>query len=144
MNKIDEFLKYKAKNTQQNYTWILKEYFREIKQKPDTYYYKDTDKVKEDILNWWPNHLNEVPTTRNTKLNILKSYLEEYEVLFPKKYWIKLRRMRKGTRPATMDRVPSPAEFKKILQHGTIKDKALFLFTASSGMRIDEVIKIKP
>lgn len=143
MNVIDDFLQYKAKNTQRNYTWILKEYFKEIKQEPDTYFKTERD-YKKDINQWWTNHLDEVPTTRNTKLNILKSFFDEYEILFPKKFWVKLRRMRKGNRPATMDRVPSPTEFKKILQHGTIKDKSVFLFTASSGMRINEVLQIKP
>ncbi|GAG67840.1 unnamed protein product [marine sediment metagenome] len=52
--------------------------------------------------------------------------------------------MRKGSRAATLDRVPSKQEFKKILQHGTIKDKALFLFAASSGMRINEILKLTP
>jgi len=144
MTKIDEFLKYKAKNTQKNYRWIIKEYFKEMKQDPDKYYYDKTENIKQDVNNWWLNHLDEVPKTRNTKLNIMKSFLEEYEILFPKKFWIKLRRMGKGSRAATMDRVPTQHEFKKILQHGTIKDKALFLFTATSGMRIDEVLQIKP
>ncbi len=144
MTKIEDFLKYKAKNTQNNYRWIINEYFKEIKQDPDKYYYDKPEKVKQDINDWWVNHLDEVPKTRNTKLNIMKSFLEEYELLYPKKFWIKLRRMRKGTRAATMDRVPTQQEFKRLLQHGTIKDKALFLFTATSGMRIDEVLRIKP
>lgn len=143
MGIIDKFLENKEKNTQKNYRWILNEYFRELKQNPETYFKNNRD-YEEDVKEWWKNHLDEVPLTRNTKLNILKSFLEEYDLTFPKKFWKKQRKMRKGNRAATLDRVPSKQEFKKILQHGTIKDKALFLFAASSGMRINEILKLTP
>lgn len=143
MNPIDEFLKNKAINTQNNQRWILKEYFKEIKSKPETYFNNNRD-YQQDVKNWWLNHINEVPTTRHTKLNAVRGLLEDQEVLFPKKFWRKLRQMKKGTRPATMDRTPSHNEFKKILQYGTVKDKALFLFASSSGMRITEIIQLKP
>ena len=40
MNPIDEFLKDKAERTQKNYRWILNQFFREIKQDPETYFDK--------------------------------------------------------------------------------------------------------
>ena len=143
MNFIDEFLMDKAERTKKNYKWILNQYFTEIKQDSNTYFKKDRD-YQADVINWWHNHLDEVPKTRNTKLAIVKGFLEEYEIIFPKKFWLKLRRKRKGSRASTLDRVPTKSEFKSILIHGDVKDKALFLFTMSSGMRIDEVLKLKP
>lgn len=143
MNPIDKFLKNKELRTQRNYRWILNEYFREIKQDPNTYIQKDKD-YREEIKNWWENHLIEVPKTRNTKLGVVKSFLEYHDIVYPKNFWIERRREKKGRRAATLDRVPTEKEFKTILLHGDVKDKALFLFLSTSGMRIDEVLKIKP
>ncbi len=142
MHVIDEFLKHKAPNTQKNYRCVIRQYFNELKQEPDSYFKKKDHDYKKDIINWWDNHLNEVPLTRNTKLNIIKSLFEDQEIVFPKKFWIKQRRKRKGSRAATLDRVPTIKEFKTMLNHGTIKDKALFLLAASSGMRIDECLQL--
>jgi integrase len=143
MNLIDDFIKDKEYRTQKNYRWILNQFFREIKQKPDTYFKKERD-FQSDIEEWWKQHIDEVPKTRNTKLTIIKGFMEENDIPINTKFWKKLRKQKKGTRAATLDRVPSEAEFKRILRHGDIKDKALFLFTMSSGMRIDEVLKITP
>lgn len=143
MQVIDEFLKNKAPNTQKNYTWILNQFFNELNQKPDNYFKLKDHDYKKDIIKWWEQHLNEVPKTRNTKLNIIKSFFEEQEIVFPKKFWVKQRRKRKGSRAATLDRVPTIKEFKSMLNHGTVKDKALFLLAASSGMRIDECLQLK-
>jgi len=143
MDPIDQFLKNKEYRTQKNYKWILNEYFREIKQDPETYIKKNKD-YREEIKNWWEQHLNEVPKTRHTKLGVIKSFLEFNEIIYPKAFWIERRREKKGRRAATLDRVPSAAEFKIILLHGDVKDKALFLFLSTSGVRIDEALKIKP
>jgi len=145
MNPIDEFLKNKEKRTQKNYRWILNQFFRELKQNPETYFDKKDRNFKTDIEDvWWEQHLNEVPKTRNTKLAIVKGLMEDQEVILPVKFWKDLRHKRKGSRTATLDRVPTEAEFKRMLRHGDVKDRALFLFTMSSGMRIDEVLKITP
>jgi len=144
MNPIDEFLKDKAERTQKNYRWILNQFFREIKQDPETYFDKKDRDYQTDIGKWWEQHLNEVPKTRNTKLAIVKGLMEDQEVVLPIKHWKKLRHIRKGSRTATLDRVPTETEFKRMLRHGDVKDRALFLFTMSSGMRIDEALKITP
>ncbi|UCF13257.1 MAG: site-specific integrase [Thermoplasmatales archaeon] len=135
-------MKDKEKRTRINYGWILRQYFREIKQIPETYFKKKRD-YQSDVDKWWRQHLDEVPKTRNTKLAIVRGLLEDNDVVFGKKYWLKLRKKRKGSRAATLDRVPTQSEFKTMLMHGDVKDKSLFLFTMSSGMRIDEVLKLK-
>jgi len=142
MSVMEDFLKNKEKNTQRNYKWIIKQYFDEIKQDPDKYFTFKKHDYKKDIAEWFDRHLDEVPKTRNTKLNIVKSLFEYQEVMLPKAFWVGQRRKKKGSRAATLDRVPSKEEFKRILNHGTIKDKALFLLLGSSGMRIDEALRL--
>ena len=144
MDTVPEFLKNKAPKTRRNYLWILKEFFKEMDKQPETYLQnKKTYDYRPDIKNWWEKHLDEVPKTRHTKLGVIKSYLEFYEIVYPKSFWIERRREKKGRRAATLDRVPTQHEFKTLLMHGDVKDKALFLFLATSGMRIDEVLHLK-
>ena len=111
-------------------------------QKPETYFKKKRD-YQADVEKWWRQHLDEVPKTRHTKLAIVRGLLEDNDIIFGKKYWMKLRKKRKGSRAATLDRVPTQTEFKTMMMHGDVKERALFLFTMSSGMRIDEVLKLK-
>ena len=126
MNPIHRFLEDKADRTKTNYRWILNQYFHEIQQQPVTYFKTDRN-YQEDVEKWWRQHLDEVPKTRNTKLAIVKGFLEDCEIVFPKKFWLKLRRKRKGSRASTLDRVPSQAEFKSLLMHGDIKEIMLCL-----------------
>ena len=84
MNPIDEFLKDKEKRTQINYGWILRQYFRDINQKPETYFKKKRD-YQSDIDKWWRQHLDEVPKTRHTKLAIVRGLLEDNDIIFGKK-----------------------------------------------------------
>jgi integrase len=49
----------------------------------------------------------------------------------------------RGTRALTIDRVPSNAELKMILNYVPLQGKALYLTLASSGMRIGETLKLK-
>ena len=123
MNPIEQFLKNKEARTQKNYRWILNEYFREIKQDPNTYIKKNKD-YRDEIKKWWEKHLDEVPKTRHTKLAIVKSFLESNDIVYPKSFWIERRREKKGRRAATLDRTPSQHEFKSMLLHSDVKDKA--------------------
>jgi len=145
VNPIDDFLKNKDERTQKNYRWILNEFFRELNQNPETYFDNKDRDYQNDIENrWWIQHLNEVPKTRNTKLAIVKGLIEDQEIPLPVKFWKNLRHKRKGSRAATLDRVPTEQEFQRMLRHGDVKDRALFLFVMSSGIRIDEALKTSP
>ncbi len=145
MDPIEEFLKNKGKVTQKNYRWVLKQYFDDIKQDPEVYFQSNRN-FKDDIQNWWNIHKSEVPKTRNTKLAILRGLFEEYSKIIsdlPPKYFKKLRKQQKGSKKATTDHILKKNEFKKILAHGTIKDRAFFLFLISSGCRVGEVLQLK-
>lgn len=139
MDTIQDFLGTRRKG----YRWILNEYFRELKQDPNTYFKNQRRRdYKKDITTWWDNHIHEVPKTRNTKLSVMHTFFDHYEIMYPKAFWLGLRRQKKGSRAATLDRVPTTQEFKSMLEHGDIKDKALFLFLMTSGMRVNECLKV--
>lgn len=142
MEPIKKFVEHKSPQTQKTYTWILQEYHYELDANPETYFDNGRD-YQQDVKNWWRNRINEVPKTRLTKMSAVKNYLEEYGLEFSNRFWKKLRDMKKGHRAVTLDRTPKYDEFKRILQLGTVKDRALFLFAVSSGARIGEILKLE-
>jgi hypothetical protein len=67
----------------------------------------------------------------------------ENGVELPGLFWRRLRGRKKGSRALTLDKVPSNAELRKVLNHMPIHGKALYLCLASSGMRIGEALKLQ-
>ena len=137
MDTINDFLGKRRKN----YKWILNEYFNNIRQDPQNYFKKKRD-YKKDIEKWWEQHLDEVPKTRNTKLSVIHTFFDHYNKVYPKHYWLGLRKKKMGSRAATLDRVPTATEYKTMLLHGDIRDRAFFLFLSSSGIRPKELLKV--
>lgn len=81
------------------------------------------------------------PLTIKLKMSNIKAFLLENNVELPQKFWKKIQRHTKGSRAMTLNRIPTNAEFKKILLHSSIQGKAVFLSLESSGMRIGELLK---
>ena len=96
---------------------------------------------EEDVRNFLKSMKGLAPLSIKLKLSIAKTFLQENDVTLPPKFWKKINRLIKGSRALTLDRIPTKAEFKKILMHMSIQGKALFLTLESSGMRIGELLK---
>ena len=146
MNKIEEFLDgYKNKNTIYGHKVHLNKFFKIIRQNPDTYFKKDRD-YKQDVIKFWKVLMKRdtPPLSIKNAMSSVRVFLEENEVTIPKRTWKNLRNKMKGTRPLTIDLIPKPNELKRILQHATAKERAIFLISSSSGMRIDEVLQLIP
>jgi site-specific recombinase XerD len=76
-------------------------------------------------------------------LSNVKTFLIENDVELPQKFWRRLSRRVKGSRAATQDRVPTTQELKTILTHMPIQGQSLYLFLASTGMRIGETLQLQ-
>ena len=142
MNKIELFVQHRPKNTMKNYTSFLNQYFRIVDADVKTYFDNGRD-YKEDVEKYWYSQLERPPLTRNARISCVKNFLEENEVAFEHKFWRRLKRRGKGTRAMTIDKKPTNEQLKKILLHGTVHDKAMFLIACSSGMRIAEILELK-
>ena len=142
MDKIEDFVKtYSSKKTRTVYRNHLENYFKLLATTPDTYF-KDGRDYEKDITDWWNYNLKKAPMTCLARLSCVKMFLEENDILIPTKIIKRLKRKRKGNKPLTLDRIPTNSELKKILAHGGILEKALFLFASSSGMRINEILNL--
>jgi len=145
MNKIDEFLsEYPSKKTSHSYRSYLNHFFRIINADPNTYFDEKRD-YKQDVTVFWQHLMsdNRPPLSIKQKLMVIKLFLEENDIVIPKKTWKNFKRRVKGTRARTTDRVPTNKELKEILTHGNAMKRALFLMAASTGIRIDTLLRLE-
>jgi integrase len=147
MDKIKlwlDFYKDDKTGTYNTFKSYIKRYFNTVKSDPKTYTNENKEKIKSDIKIFVQYEKNKgTPTTTlRTCIDTLKSFLDEYEIELPKKFWKRINK-RVGTARITMiDKIPTNDELKQILQHANLNAKALFLTLATSGMRIDEALRL--
>ncbi len=144
MNKIDEFvMSFPKTKTQTTYRCHLNKYFETIKANPEKYFDGKRD-YEQDVKTHWMALIEYAPTTRNMKISTIKQFLEDNDIELSAKFWMKLKRKRRGNRPVTQDVIPTNQQLRKILHHAEIKAKALYLLLSSSGIRISEAIGLLP
>jgi len=147
MDLIETFVdKYKerSKETVRAYRSTLKQFFNAIEKEPDPKYLKQKkDDYEEDIKRYWEILKKQAPTSRNSKLWTVKSFLDrngiEIKIILFRELLDSIKE--KGT--ITQDNVLSTEDIKKILSHCNEKNKAIILALASSGMRVGELLKLK-
>jgi len=144
MNIVEQFLaNYKSQSTRHTYKCFLNRFFKEIGVDPDNYFHEKRD-YEADVRNFWLGFDNNAPPkTIYTALTAIRTFLSEYEIELPSKFWRHIHNRTKGNRAVTIDKVPSLIDLKKILTYADIRVKAFYLALLSSGMRIGELCKIK-
>jgi integrase len=103
-------------------------------------YFNEERDHEKDIQTFVKSINGLAPLTIKHKLSGVKNFLLNNDIEFNQKFWKKVSRRIKGSRALTLDRIPTPKEFKKLLLHMPIQGKALFFTLESSGMRIGEAL----
>lgn len=145
MNKMEEFLnQYKGKSTYKSYKTHLNKFFKITNTDPDTYF-KRKRNYTNDVKKLW-NTLMErdtPPLSIHACLSVVRTFFEDNDIFISRRIWKNIRKRTRGSRALTIDRVPNNSQLKRILSHGTARERALFLVASSSGMRIEEVLQLK-
>ena len=146
MNKVDEFLQnYHVESTKKSYRVSLNRFFKTIEANPNTYFDENRDFLNDVKILWSKLLLEErPPLSIKQNLMVVKTFLEEYNVVIHQGEWRKMRRKIPGSRAATLDQAPTCKDLKKILTHANAMKRALFLIACSSGMRISTLLKLEP
>ncbi|UCF11754.1 MAG: site-specific integrase [Thermoplasmatales archaeon] len=142
---VEDFVKWiGSEKTQRSYKSLLKRYFDFLGVEPDTYFKSKRD--YEDDVRKFSVFIRDVyaPGTQKAILNIIKNFLADNDVSIKPRVWkqIKLNNHLEGDTEIIDEKIPDNSELKQILQHGTIKDRALFLVNATSGERINETLSL--
>ncbi len=128
------------KQSQHPYKSNITEYFKVIKENPNTYFKEEQD-YKQDIMKYFRYLTQKDSHSIKHKLYSIKGLLEYNEIDLPNKLWKKLMRTQ-PSRALTIIRIPTRQQLKEILLHANAKERALFLTAITSGMRINEILNI--
>ena len=145
---IEDFLKRKSskEGTKRVYRIILKGYFKclGVKEEDIDNYFNSGRNYTEDIWAYADYIKEKAPKTQQYHLACVKVFLERYDVELKKRNWqdIYTRNGIRGAKPVFQKRTPNNADMKKILSHGDIKSRTLFVFACTTGMRIEEVLSL--
>lgn len=141
-NVIDKFLRrYSSVQTKKSYKSALTRFFKTIEVDPQTYFESGRN-YEEDVEIFADALRNNPPKTFFCYIGVVKKFYQRNDVELKSYFWEDLRTFVKGRRAITQDRPPTILEFKRILAHSNLRQKALYLTLASSGMRIGETTKI--
>jgi integrase len=153
--RVTQFLKlYTSKSTLRIYRWVLTNYFKSIfpaesinndiadlERLAERYFTSKRDYEK-DIQDYFALITQKPPKTVSVSLACVRTFLAENDVELPAKFWRRLRRLIHGSRALTQDHVPNNQELKRIIMHMPIHGKAFYLMLESSGMRINEGLRL--
>jgi integrase len=144
---IEDYLTkyYRNIKTKKAIRWFLWEYFELIKKNPDTYFKKYNSKDLENHLFKFLELIEgRPPRTQSNLFSTVKNYFERNDVEIKRSTWDALRNRNNlgRSRPLTKKATPTIDGLKKILSYADLKQKTLFLFCATSGLRIDEAVRI--
>lgn len=154
---VDDFLSnFTSSSTIRGYRCHLKQFFTVINKDPDTYIIdvrrlNNDDKLnvlesyEKDITKYWQWLINKglSPKTIINAIDCIHVFLKQYRIQLDDIVWENIRRRGTGNKPVTEERPITKDMLKKILIHGDAKSKAIFLVTASSGMRVGETANLK-
>ena len=155
---VSKFLaKFPNPKTKWGYKSALKKFFGFINKNPDAYIQdvrlmenenriKVLDEYEDDIESFWADMIakDTPPKTVSYYIAAVRVFFKNNRIMIDEVFWDNLRRRGNGTEARTRDEPITNEILEKILVHGDLKAKALFLTLASSGMRIGEALKLKP
>jgi len=155
---VSDFLnQFTSTTTKRAYANHLRKFFSVIRAKPDEYVVdirllendekiKATDRYEKDIIKY-RNHIiekeNFAPKSTYAYVNCVKLFLENNRIELSKAFWKNLIHRGGGSSTICEFSIPTPSDLKKILTHASTQARAMFLLQSSSGMRINEVVKLK-
>lgn len=142
---IEDFLvsNYPNKITRRLYGYHLLSFFQVIGANPDTYFTEDHN-YENDVRRYIVSLIedNRPPKVIKSAKSVIRVFITDNGIDLPNHLWIRLNRLKIGSRSITADDIPSKEELKIILSHADLKKKALITFLASSGCRIGETCQL--
>lgn len=143
MTAINEYLKnYEKPNTIKSYQKQLNHYFGFIGITADEYITQKRDFDK-DFMTYYQS-LTCAPVSKKGHLTTVKSFLDYNDIIIKPKT-IKFTIKKVKARPILQDNILTTKQLNRLLENANLLEKSLFLFVASSGLRIGcEALEIEP
>jgi|GEM_PF-6994000 len=142
MDAVEEFLaRYEKDSTRDTYRSLLKSYLEFLGVKGD--YFKKNRDYKSDVTSFAKSLSHKPPKTVHATLSVVRMFLDFGEQFLPKSFWQSLPGWSAKNRSLSQTKIPSNEEISQILVFGEPKARALFLLLLSSGLRLEEALRIR-
>lgn len=142
---IEDFVDGLAPSSKISYRSSLNNFFAYLKVDPQTYLSNGRD-YNQNLRDYAYNVMKDrPPKTQQAQLACIRGFFVHYDIALQPSLWNTIRKRNHIKNKAiTEDFIPVNDDLKKVLVHTTnCKDRALFMFCATTGMRIDEVLSIE-
>lgn len=113
----------------------------------DTYFDdRSLDEIESDLVTFWEHLSNKAPTTKITKIAIIKMFMRYYnKETRDFDIWNTFKsRLRGKNHPVSKEHVPDKNEIKNILNQCNCMIRTAVVMSVSSGLRIGEVVGLEP
>ena len=131
--------------TKKSTRWCILKYFKIVNENPEGYFKKyDTKTLKDHLFKFIEAIENKPPRTQTNLLSSIKKYFDRNDIEIKPSVWedLKIRNNLKRARSITKKATPTIQDLKTILSYSNLKQKTLFLFCATTGLRIGEAVKL--
>ena len=145
---IEDYLNKYYRNTtgtKKSTRWCILEYFKIVNENPEGYFKKnDTKTLKDHLFKFIEAIENKPPRTQTNLLSSIKKYFDRNDIEIKPSVWedLKIRNNLKRARSITKKATPTIQDLKTILSYSNLKQKTLFLFCATTGLRMGEAVKL--
>ena len=136
---------FKPKGTKKVYCAALRKFKEALEIKDLGKYIQSNPDTSANIKQFTAHLKGKSSMTIKIYVSAVRVFLQDHDLKLEAKDWQKLRRrghVPKRAKPETRDKKPSKEQLKSILNHVTVKGRALFLFLLSSGCRIGETLQL--
>ncbi len=142
MDAVEEFLsRYEKRSTRQTYQSLLKSFLSCNNVKGQ--YFGRSREYEQDV-SCFAKSLSAKPSKSvHASLSVVRMFLLFGGVKLKEEFWHSLPGWSKKNRSVSKSRVPSNDEMRQILVFGEPKARALFLLLSSSGLRMEEALKLR-
>lgn len=144
---IDEYLmQYYSKDSRKTAKVYLKHFFVTMNEDPKQFLKKSKKEIEELIKRYAPKIDKKPPKTQVLMLSFIRQFLVRHRKTIDAVVWENMRirnQIKRGARSIIRKKTPTQSDLKKILSHATgLKSKAIFTLMASTGIRINEALKL--
>lgn len=144
-NPVEEYLSmFHKKVTRQQHKSHLDIFFRTLGiEHPESYFTLGRNYEK-DLQTLWNSMEQHATGTRKMRFGIVLNFMLDNDIVIKPRTLNNIRTRTKDSEKKVHDTIPTKDELRQILSHGGAKERALFLISISSGMRIEEILKLLP
>lgn len=141
---LDEFINFQITDgTKNQYRWVLGSFFKLIGKRPKGYEKRPLEEIESDLFSFYSKINRLAPKSVYLRINVVLNYLKFHNIRISPNKEQMLKSRLNSKRTVSRKETFTNSELGQLMQHATLRERALFMFLSSSGMRINEALQLR-